>query len=99
GRGGGTRADLTLVVIKTVVNDDGSGLAAKDFRLALSVNGGTPTTFPGAAGPTGTTFTLHNGDTYTVTEDLTQQPLGDLSSSYRVSYSADCTVSPVCHPT
>jgi hypothetical protein len=85
-------------VIKTVVNDDG-GLAAKDFQLTLAVNGGTPTPFPGAAGPAGTTFTLHNGDSYTVTEDLTHQPGGDLSPFYQVSYSADCTSSLVCDPT
>jgi hypothetical protein len=99
GQCAGSDVDLTLVVIKTVVNDDGSGLAAKDFQLALSVNSGTPTTFPGAAGPAGTTFTLHNGDSYTVTEDLMQQPVGDLRQFYQVSYSADCTGSLVCDPT
>jgi len=92
-------------VIKHVVNNNcGSsscpGLAAGDFRLQLSIDNGTPTTFPGAESP-GTTFSnLKNGDTYTITEDLTHQPSGDLSAFYSQSFNpAHCdTGSVACTP-
>src|SRR5262249_28335058 len=92
----GTPVDLTLTVIKHVVNDDGNGLAAKDFTFELAVNRGIP--MPVQGSETGTTFTLHDKDTYTVTEDLTHQPAGNLNEFYQSSRSVDCDSALACTP-
>src|SRR5262249_47507931 len=56
-----------------------------------------PTPVPGSE--TGKTFSLVDGDTYKVTEDLTHQPGGDYSLLYTATIpSADCDSSVTCSP-
>ncbi|HEU5263751.1 MAG TPA: hypothetical protein VFU34_03880, partial [Gaiellaceae bacterium] len=67
-----------LIVIKTVVNDNGGSAVSSDWTM--NVAGPTPLSFQGAAAP-GTSNQVDPGD-YTVTES---GPAG-----YALSYSGDC---------
>ncbi|HXG75484.1 MAG TPA: hypothetical protein VNJ53_02850 [Gaiellaceae bacterium] len=70
-----------LVVIKTVVNDNGGTKVASDFPIQVTGNSPSPASFAGAASP-GTEVAIGPGS-YSVTE--TEDP------GYAASYSADCT--------
>jgi RHS repeat-associated protein len=76
---GGQPEPATLIVAKTVVNDDGGSAVSSDWTM--NVAGPTPLSFPGAPAP-GTSNTVETG-TYAVTES--GGPGG-----YTLSYSGDC---------
>ena len=70
-----------LVVIKTVINDNGRTKQASDFTISVSGNGPSPNLFGGRASP-GITVNLRSGP-YSVTETPDPQ--------YTTSYSQGCS--------
>jgi hypothetical protein len=70
-----------LIVIKTVVNDNGGTKAAGDFSISVSGTSVSPASFTGKASP-GQEVSLNAGS-YSVTETV--------DPAYEVSYSADCS--------
>ena len=82
--GTGTCRSPTLTVVKEVVHPE-NGMVASDFELGL--NGET---FMGSSGQV---FIFDDEDVYHVSEDLTDQPAGDLSEFYTASFAGDCDAS------
>src|SRR3989344_2176477 len=70
----------TLIVIKTVENDNGGTLGSSDFTINVSGTNVSDTSFPGAGDP-GTTVTMDAGS-YSVDENSV--------AGYSASFSADC---------
>jgi len=73
-------AQAKLIVIKTVINNNGGNLSAANFTIHVNGTNATPSAFPGSA--SGTNVTLNPGS-YNVTEDSV--------SGYTTSFSANCT--------